>query len=63
MRKCPQRVAIIIRVPEFDPQQADGIQRLRKLLKSLIRSYGLRAESIEPLPDTESTVKTEETNQ
>ena len=52
-RKIPQRIALILRIPEFEEPQADGIQRLRRLLKCLLRSYGLKAESVEPLPDEE----------
>ncbi|MFN7843290.1 MAG: hypothetical protein ACK5YR_12340 [Pirellula sp.] len=52
-RNIPQRVQLILRIPEFKEPQADGIQRLRRLLKCLLRSYGLKAESVEPLPPHE----------
>lgn len=53
-RRCSQRVQLILRIPEFEEPAADGIQRLRKLLKALIRSYGLRCESVEPLSEEEA---------
>jgi hypothetical protein len=51
-RNIPKRVSIVVRIPEFEEPAADGIQRLRRLLKCLLRSYGLKAESVEPLPDS-----------
>jgi hypothetical protein len=47
-RQCPQMVTMTISVPAFPPNEPDGWQRLRKLLKALIRSYGMKCESIEP---------------
>ena len=47
---CPQTILMTISVPAFPPNEPDGWQRLRRLLKALVRSYGLRCESIEPKP-------------
>lgn len=63
MRKCPQRILIVIQIPEFERPAADGFQRIRRLLKSMIRNYGLRAESIEPIDDTEGSIHEKEQNQ
>jgi hypothetical protein len=47
-RDCPSVVIMTIRVPTFPPNEPDGWQRLRRLLKALVRSYGMKCESIEP---------------
>ncbi|MCE3018585.1 MAG: hypothetical protein ACK56W_22030 [Pirellula sp.] len=47
-RDCPERVVLVLRVPKQNDSEPDGFQRLRKLLKCLIRSYGMKCESIEP---------------
>jgi hypothetical protein len=47
-RDCPSVVILTLHVPALPPNEPDGWQRLRKLLKALIRSYGMRCESIEP---------------
>ncbi len=47
-RDCPEVVIVTIRVPQSNDNEPDGWQRLRKLLKALIRSYGMKCESIEP---------------
>jgi hypothetical protein len=46
-RDSPERVVLVIRVPKQNGSEPDGWQRLRKLLKTLIRGYGLKCESIE----------------
>ena len=46
-RDCPELVVLVLRVPASSPPEPDGWQRLRRLLKALVRSYGLRCESIE----------------
>lgn len=48
-RDCPEVVLLTIRVPKPTGSEPDGWQRLRKLLKALIRAYGLKCESIEPV--------------
>lgn len=48
-RLVPEVVVLTIRLPPTEPNQPDGFQRLRKLLKILGRAYGLRVESIEPV--------------
>jgi hypothetical protein len=45
---CPPSVVMVIEIPSFPPNEPDGWQRLRRLLKALLRSYGLRCKSIEP---------------
>ena len=45
---CPSVVVLTISVPPTNGSEPDGWQRLRRLLKALVRSYGLRCESIEP---------------
>jgi hypothetical protein len=47
-RDCPEVVLLTIRVPQPNGNEPDGWQRLRRLLKCLIRSYGMKCESIEP---------------
>jgi hypothetical protein len=47
-RACPELVVLVLRVPALPPNEPDGWQRLRRLLKALVRSYGLKCESIEP---------------
>jgi hypothetical protein len=47
-RDCPEIIILTISVPASSPPEPDGWQRLRRLLKALVRSYGLRCESIEP---------------
>jgi hypothetical protein len=44
---CPEIIILTIRIPTLPPPKPDGWQRLRRLLKALVRSYGLRCESIE----------------
>jgi hypothetical protein len=44
---CPEIIILTISVPASSPPEPDGWQRLRRLLKALVRSYGLRCESIE----------------
>lgn len=56
-RDCPEVVLLTIRVPKQIGSEPDGFQRLRKLLKSLIRNYGLVCQSIEPL-DNNPTLNT-----
>jgi hypothetical protein len=46
--KCPETILMTISVPASSPPEPDGWQRLRRLLKALVRSYGMRCESIEP---------------
>lgn len=46
-RDCPELVVLVLRVPKQNGSEPDGWQRLRRLLKALVRSYGLRCESIE----------------
>ena len=46
-RDCPELVVLILRVPALPPPEPDGWQRLRRLLKALVRSYGMKCESIE----------------
>ena len=46
-RDCPELVVLVLRVPALPPSEPDGWQRLRRLLKALVRSYGMRCESIE----------------
>ncbi len=48
-RLVPEVVVLTIRLPPTETNQPDGFQRLRKLLKTLGRVYGLKVESIEPL--------------
>jgi hypothetical protein len=45
---CPEIIVLTISVPPLPPTEPDGWQRLRRLLKALVRSYGMRCESIEP---------------
>jgi hypothetical protein len=45
---CPEIIILTISVPASSPPEPDGWQRLRRLLKALVRSYGMRCESIEP---------------
>ena len=45
---CPETIILTIRIPTLPPPSPDGWQRLRRLLKALVRSYGLKCESIEP---------------
>ena len=45
---CPQTIVLTLHVPPLPPSEPDGWQRLRRLLKALVRSYGLKCESIEP---------------
>jgi hypothetical protein len=45
---CPSVVVLTISVPPTNGSEPDGWQRLRRLLKALVRSYGMRCESIEP---------------
>jgi hypothetical protein len=47
-RDFPQTILMTITVPAFPPNEPDGWQRLRRLLKALVRSYGMKCESIEP---------------
>jgi hypothetical protein len=47
-RDCPNIIILTISVPPTNGSEPDGWQRLRRLLKALVRSYGLRCESIEP---------------
>jgi hypothetical protein len=44
---CPEIIILTISVPASSPPEPDGWQRLRRLLKALVRSYGMRCESIE----------------
>jgi hypothetical protein len=48
-RACPELVVLVLRVPALPPNEPDGWQRLRRLLKALVRSYGMKCESIEPV--------------
>jgi hypothetical protein len=45
---CPSVVVLTISVPPTNGSEPDGWQRLRRLLKALVRSYGMKCESIEP---------------
>jgi len=45
---CPSVVVLTISVPPTNGREPDGWQRLRRLLKALVRSYGMKCESIEP---------------
>ena len=44
---CPEIIILTISIPAFPPNEPDGWQRLRRLLKALVRSYGMKCESIE----------------
>jgi hypothetical protein len=45
-----QPTYIITVRPEQQPDDPDGIRRLRELLKRLLRSFGMRCLSIKPEP-------------
>jgi hypothetical protein len=45
---CPEIIILTISVPKQNGSEPDGWQRLRRLLKALVRSYGMKCESIEP---------------
>lgn len=50
-RDCREIIVLTISVPKQNGSEPDGWQRLRRLLKALVRSYGMRCESIEPKVD------------
>jgi len=41
-RKQKQRLRLLIELPESSGDEPDGIQRLRKFLKALLRVYKIR---------------------
>lgn len=53
---CPEFVCITVAIPPFPPRTPDGWQRLRKLLKALIRSYGLRCVDISESKRKDETI-------
>ncbi len=46
----PVRYTLTIH-PTPDRSDPDGVRRLRRVLKSLLRAYGFRCERCEPTPD------------
>lgn len=49
----PRRIAILVQLPErITPNDPTGEQRLRRFLKAILRSYGIRCLAIRPPAET-----------
>jgi len=47
-RRQKQRIELIIELPETVGDEPDGLRRLRKFLKALLRIYRIRCVSVGP---------------
>ena len=61
-KPCPAMIILTIEIPTYPSGGPDGWQRLRRLLKCLIRAYGLRCRSINEPGDTSVVTKQEDEN-
>jgi hypothetical protein len=52
-RKQKQKIQLMIELPETIGDEPDGLQRLRKFLKALLRVYKIRCVRVSPIDPIE----------
>ena len=60
--KDPSRHRVVLTLADADPKDGLFYVRLRRCLKNMLRSYGLRCERAVELPTPEPTPPTSNTN-